>query len=137
MPRGTNQSLKLTESIWNWFELTKVTSWHVEKRAPVYLWMSREALLLWERNRFHKEEEEEEEEEALEDWNYIFRNLYLEQEEEPSSAGSEEASGANEWCEQVRLENRNKWWRIRIDGPIFEDGPIVRGPIFEMRIRIE
>ena len=116
--------------IWNHKRLLTKCRHYVEKRR-VYLWMSREAFLLWERNRFHKEEE------ALEDWNYIFRNLYLEQEEEPSSAGSEEASGANEWCEQVRVENRNKWWRIRIDGPIFEDVPIVRGPIFEMRIRIE
>ena len=110
--------------IWNqrWL-LTKRRSWHYVEKRRVYLWMSREAFLLWERNRFHEEEE------ALEDWNYIFRNLYLEQEEEPSSAGSEEASGANEWCEQVRLENRNKWWRDR--------KPSEWEPIFEMRIRVE
>ena len=57
-------------SWWNWLEDTKVTSWHVEKRAPVYLWMSREDFWRWERNRFHKEEEE-----AVEDWNYIWQPL--------------------------------------------------------------
>ena len=60
--------------IWNqrWL-LTKRRSWHYVEKRRVYLWMSREAFLLWERNRFHKEEEEEEE--AVEDWNYIWQPL--------------------------------------------------------------